>query len=134
MNKAKKFYCSKDYVFSKLYNESDDKNILYTDDDNKARSRIPFYTPLVEQRKNIDHSTILHADVANISFFSKSAVDPKYCLPIADLFTLKIYTYSMKSKNFLKKKLGEFIMTFLKKDKKMKSCICRVIRNFSRTK
>ena len=30
-------------------------------------------------------------------FFSKAAVDPKYCLRAVDLFTYKMYTYPMKS-------------------------------------
>ena len=95
-----------------MYKELDGENILYTDDKNKTKSRIPFYTPFGEQRKSIDLSTlysikapfeILHANIADIRFFSKSAVDPKYCLLIVDLFTSKIYTYPMKSRNLLKK-------------------------------
>ena len=74
-------------------------------------------TPFVEQRINIYHSTLhsikaplelLHADVADISFSSKSAVNPIYCLLIDKLFTSKTCTYSMKSKNLLKEKLHEF--------------------------
>ena len=51
---------------------------------------------------------LLHADIADIRFFSKSAVDPKYCLLFADLFTQKIYTYPMRKRNILKKKMEEF--------------------------
>ena len=64
------------------------------------KTRIAFYTPFVEQRKDIDRSSALcsikaplelvHADVADIRFFSKSAVDPKYCLLAVDLFTSKM--------------------------------------------
>ena len=45
------------------------------------KTKIPFYTPFVEQRKDIDRSSALysikapfelvHADVADIQFFSK---------------------------------------------------------------
>ena len=41
-------------------------------------------------------------------FFSKSAVDPKYCLLFVDLFTQKIYTYPMRKRNILKKKMEEY--------------------------
>ena len=59
----------------------------------------------IKQKKNIDCSTLfgiqspfdlLHADIADIKFLAKSAVDPKYCLLFVDLFTSKIYTYPMK--------------------------------------
>ena len=42
-----------------------------------------------------------HADVADLSFFSKSTVAPKYCLVCADLLTSKIYIYGMKIKKLI---------------------------------
>lgn len=36
-----------------------------------------------------------HADIADILFLGKLAVDPKYRLLSADIFNSKIYTYSM---------------------------------------
>ena len=90
--------------------------MLYESENTKAK--IPFYTHFVEQRKDIDRSSALysikapfelvHADVADIRFFSKSAVDPKYCLLAVDLFTSKTYVYPMKSRNLLAKKLELF--------------------------
>ena len=53
LNKAKKSYYSKDKVFIKLCKVLDNKNILYTDEDNKARSRITFCTPFVEPEKTL---------------------------------------------------------------------------------
>ena len=41
-------------------------------------------------------------------FWAKSAADPHYCLVIVDLFTQKIYTYPMKKRHFLKKKMELF--------------------------
>ena len=41
---------------------------------------------------------LFHADVAYLQFFSKSAVDPKYALACIDLFSSKIYVYTMKKK------------------------------------
>ena len=100
--------CEKDKVFYKCYLDLEDKNVLYKSE--KPKAKIPFYTPFVEQRKDIDRSSALysikasfelvHADVADIRFFSKSAVDPKYCLLAVDLFTSKTYVYLMKNKSF----------------------------------
>ena len=85
------------------------------ENDEGTKTRIPFYTPSVEQRKDIDRSSALysvkapfelvHADIANIRFFSKSVVDPKYCLLAMDLFTSKVDVYTMKSRNLLSKKI-----------------------------
>ena len=65
----------------------------------------------------MDHSTLysvgksfelLHADIADTRFLAKSAVDPKYCLLLVDLFTSKVYIYPMKSRNLLARKLKLF--------------------------
>ena len=50
----------------------------------------------------------MHADIADLRFLAKSAVDPKYCLLIVDLFTSKIYVYPMKNRSLLAKKLKLF--------------------------
>ena len=94
-----------------------DKNILYENDEG-TKTRIPCYTSFVEQRKDIDRSSALysikvsfelvHADVADIRFFSRSAVDPKYCLLAVDLFTSKVFVYTIKNRSFLAKKLELF--------------------------
>ena len=47
---------------------------------------------------------LVHADIADNRFFSKSTVDPKYCLLAVDLFTSKVYVYIIKGKNLLSKK------------------------------
>ena len=46
--------------------------------------------------------------MAYLQFFAKSAVDPKYALLCVDLFTSKVYVYTLRSKNNLAKKLEEF--------------------------
>ena len=83
----------------------------------KENETLPFATPFVDKKTNIDHSTLynfhkpfemLHADIADIRLLAKSAVDPKYCLLLVDLFTSKIYVYSMKNRSLLAKKLGLF--------------------------
>ena len=72
-------------------------------------------TPFVDKKTNIDHSTlysfhkpILHVNIADIRFLAKSAVDPKYCLLLVNLFTLKIYVCPMKNRSLLAKKLELF--------------------------
>lgn len=68
-------------------------------------------TPFTQERRGTQHGEMLyivdgpfqlvHADVANLEFSSKSAVAPKYCLLCADLFTSKVYPYGMKKKSQL---------------------------------
>ena len=96
----------------------EDETVLYED----RKHQIPFYTPFIEQKQDIDHSSalysikvpfkLLHADVAKIHFFffffSKSAADPHLVLLIVDSFTSKIYTYPMKKRTLLLKKFEIF--------------------------
>ena len=114
LNRLKKSSYDKDQVFYKLFkkleNEEEKEDII--------ESQIPFYTPFIEQRKDIDRSSALytvngplqffHADLAYLQFFAKSAVDPKYALLCVDLFTQKVYVYTLRTKNNLVKKLEEF--------------------------
>ena len=96
LNKGRKSSYEKDKVFYKLFNTIEDRNILYENDEN----RVPFYTPFIEQKKDIDRSSSLcsvngplqffHADIAFLKFLAKSAIDPKYALLCVDLFTSKI--------------------------------------------
>ena len=48
-------------------------------------------------------------------FFSKSAVDLKYCLLAVDLFTSNVYVYTMKSRNLLLKQMELFYLDFQQK-------------------
>ena len=114
LNKIKKSSYDKDQVFYKLFKKlesEEEKDVI-------EESKVPFYTPFVEQRKDIDRSSALytvngslqffHADLAYLQFFSKSAVDPKYALVCVDLFSSKVYVYTMRTKNNLAKKIEEF--------------------------
>ena len=86
LNKGRKSSYEKGKVFYKIFDTIDDKNVIY-DDKNENKKRIPFYTPFVEQKKDIDRLSSLysikaplqffHADVAYLKFFAKSVVDPK---------------------------------------------------------
>ena len=51
---------------------------------------------------------VLHADVGNPEFLGKNATFPQYVLVIVDLFSSKIYTYSMKSRKQMLQKLNLF--------------------------
>ena len=94
-----------------MYNNIDDVNLQ------EEEVFIPTFVPFVDKKKDIDRSTLysfskpfklLHADIADIRFFAKSAADPHYCLLFVDLFTQKIYTYPMKKRHLLKKKMELF--------------------------
>ena len=113
-------------LFVKFYPELEDKNILYENEEG-TKTRIPFYAPFVEQRKDIDHSSALysvkvpfelvHANIADIRFSSKSAVNPKYCLLCVDLFTSKTYVHTVKRRNLLSKKLELFLSWYSTKER-----------------
>ena len=49
---------------------------------------------------------LLCADIADSRFLAKSAVYPKYYLLFLDLFTSKIYTYPIKKKRSVLKKIS----------------------------
>ena len=69
------------------------------------------------KKDEVDHSTLYSinkpfdlvlGDIADTRFLAKSAVDPKYCLLVVDLFTSKIYVFTMKNRSLLSKKLKLF--------------------------
>ena len=101
LNKGRKSSYEKDKGFYKIFNFIEDKDVIYHFDTDKPK--LLFYTPFVEQKKDIDRSSSLytingpmqffHADLANLQFFAKSTVDSKY-----DLFSSKIYVYTMRKK------------------------------------
>ena len=106
LNKSRKSSYEKDKVFYKIYIRLEDQEIIY--DDNDEKERIPFHTPVIEQKQLIDRlptfynlngpMQFFHADVVDIRFFTKSAVDPKYALLCVDMFSSKVYVYPMKKK------------------------------------
>ena len=75
--------------------------------------KIVINTPFVQgryltQRGDMLHTIdgpmqLVHADIADLNFFNKSVVAPKYCLLCLDMFTSKTYTkagWQTNSKNF----------------------------------
>ena len=113
LNKGRKSSYEKDKVFYNLFKNVENKSVIYEENEN----RVLFYTPYIPQRKNIDRSTLytvngplqfFHADIAFLKFLAKSAVDPKYALLCVDLFTSKIYVYTMRKRSNLVNKLETF--------------------------
>ena len=106
LNKSRTSSSEKGKAFYKIYIRLEDQEIIY--EDNEEKERIPFYTPFIEQKQDIDRSLTVyrlnnpmqffHADLADIRFISKSAVDIKYALLCVDLFWSKVYVYLMKKK------------------------------------
>ena len=95
----KKSKYEKDSDLLKLRDLADNNDFL---DDNKAPTRADY----VEKRE-IDRSTLysfdgpfqlLHADVGNLEFLGKNATFPQYALVIVDLYSPKVYTYTIKSR------------------------------------
>ena len=79
LNKSRLSSYEKDKVFYKIFIRLEDQGIIY--DNNEEKEKILFYTPFVEQKRDIDRLSTLysingpmqffHADVADIRFFFK---------------------------------------------------------------
>ena len=107
----------KDRVFVKLLKDVDRKKVF-------IKEKTPLNTPFVENKQDVDRSTLysfkgpfeaLQADIADIRFLGKSAVDPKYCLLFVDLFTSMTYIYPIKNRKILAKKTAQFHQDIAKK-------------------
>ena len=110
LNKANKSVYEKDKVSVNLYKQLEDKNF-------DKKLNVPIVTSFFTQKNDVDHSTLYSiskpfdlvlGDIADTRFFAKSAVDPKYCLLLIDLFTSKIYVYPIKNRSLLSRKLKLF--------------------------
>ena len=111
LKKLDKSKYAKDQVFKNIYNELDEKEL------SPQKDAIPLRTPFVEQKTEIDRSTLysveeplkkFHADIVDLRFFARSAADPKYALLVVDLFTSKVFIYPMKNRKLLARKLNIF--------------------------
>ena len=112
INRAKKSHYPRDNVFVNIYNE--DKNLKQ---EVVSSSCLPLTTPFILRKGNVDRSTLysfkgpfeaLQADIADIRFLAKPAVNPHYCLLFVDLFTNMTHTYPMKKRKQLANKTAEF--------------------------
>ena len=109
LKKLKKSKYEKDNEISKLVNLVDNKDFLNDD-------KVPTRTDHIEKRE-IDRSTLysfdgpfqlLHVDVGNLEFLGKNATFPQYVLVIVDLYSSKVYTYTMKSRKQILQKMKIF--------------------------
>ena len=109
LKKLKKSKYERDSELLKLIDLADNNDFL---DDNKVPTRADY----VEKRE-IDRSTLysfdgpfqlLHADVGNLEFLGKNATFPQYVLVIVDLYSSKVYTYTMKSRKQILQKMKIF--------------------------
>ena len=79
---------------------------------------MPATTPFYDFKSNVEHSTLysvgtlfelFHADIADTRFLAKSAIDPKYCLLLVDLFSLsheEYKSFSQKNEDINNKRTG----------------------------
>ena len=118
---------NKDDVFVKLYKQLEDKSF-------HKNENLSLATPYIDKKTNIDHSTFysisrpfeeLHADIADLRFLAKSAVDFIYCLLIVDLITSIIFLYPMKNRSLLAKKKEVFYNNM--QPKRTGKCVCKPI-------
>ena len=130
VNKLAKSRYDKDTVLLNLYRELKKNGGKIKE----LKTKVVINTPFVQERAVTQRGEMLHtidgpmqlvhADVADLNFFSKSVVAPKYCLLCVDLFTSKVYTYGMKKKSQLADKLEKFyleiadVRSYLKKEKR----------------
>ena len=134
INKAKEY----DPAFLGFYRELGNENKLYFDE-KKPKVTAAAYMHFGEQPGDIDRSTtlysfkssfeLLNADIADIRFLVKSAVDHKYCVFFVHLFTSKICTYPMK-KSLWSKKIELFCNKMVKMRKMVEKMIVQIDREF----
>ena len=60
LSRARKSAYEKNKVFYKIYISLEDQETIH-DNNNNEKTRIPFYTPFVEQKKDIDRSSGLYS-------------------------------------------------------------------------
>ena len=97
IKELKKSNNKQDKEFVNLILDLENRYDLFRDEN----VHIPSKTEFVEQKREINKSSLysfdgpfqlLNADVANLKFLGKSAVDLQYCLLFVNLFTSKVYT------------------------------------------
>ena len=109
-------------VFFNMYDNFDkeNKNIK------SLLDKPPLTTQFIWKRRDIDRSTLysfdgpfqlLQADIAYTRFLAKSPIDPKFCLLFVNLFTSKMYTFPIKTRHLLAKKMEQFCNDTQKKKK-----------------
>ena len=102
----------------------------------------PLTTQFIWKRRDIDRSTLysfdgpfqlLQADIAFIRFLAKSPIDPKFCLLFVNLITSKIYTFPIKTRHLLAKKMEQFY-NHTQKKRNGKRRDCKLMANLNNEK
>ena len=111
LNRLKKSKYDTGKLLFKLVNLTDNNFIL---DEDKAPTRADFV-----EKPEIDRFTLysfdgpfqlLHAHIGNLEFLGKNATFAQYVLVIADLYSSKICTYTMRSRKQILQNLSYFMM------------------------
>ena len=96
------------------------------DDEEKIPTRVNY----VEKRE-IDRSILysfdgsfqlIHADIGNLEFLGKSVTAPRYVLLAVDLYSSKVYVYSMRSRKQILQKMKQFYEDIKNKRNIKKQC------------
>ena len=89
----------------------------FLEEEKEKKHSLPTVLKKINTREYNRHSTLfsvqgplelLHADIADINYLKPSASEPKYILLLVDLFSSYVYTYGLKNRKNLHKKLQEF--------------------------
>ena len=73
---------------------------------------------------------LVHVNVGNLEFLGKSASFLQYFLVLVDLFSSKVYTYSMKSRKQIRQKLEQSYKDVKSKRKGSKTMKLQVDQEF----
>ena len=120
LKKLKRSKYVKDREPLKLVNLADSKYFL---DDDIVLTRADYV-----KKREIDRSTLysfdvpfqlLHADVGNLEFLGKNATFPQYVPLIIDLYSSKVYVYSMRSRKQILQEMKSFYDEVRSKRKKV---------------
>ena len=77
---------------------------------------------------------LVHVNVGNLEFLGKSASFLQYVLVLVDLFSSKVYTYSMKSRKQIRQKLEQSYKDVKSKRKGSKTMKLQVDQEFQQVK
>ena len=127
LKRLKKSSYKKDKEFVNHLNLLENKEDLLKQTKNEYS--IPIKAEFIKKSDDIDRSILysiqapfdlMHADIGDLRFLGKSAVDPKYYLLLVDLSTSKIYMYGMKNRSLIPLKLEKFYKDIAEKRKTKK--------------
>ena len=114
------------------------KLIYLADSKLEDEEKVPTRVDYVERRE-IDRSTLysfngpfqlIHGDIGNLKILRKNATVPRYVLVVADLYSSKVYAYSMLSNKQVLQKMKSIYDKMKNKRKKKKTIRLQVDNEF----